>query len=59
MNDYENTTTQNPWDSVKSSATGRVHSHTSLSQETGEKSNKSPNSTPKATRKRRNEESHG
>ena len=36
----ENMTTQNLWDSVKSSATGRVHSHTSLPQETREKSNK-------------------
>ena len=39
----------------KSSAKKKVHRNTSLSQETGEKSNKSPNSTPKATRKRRNE----
>ena len=35
----------------KSSAKGKVHSNTSLPQETGEKSNKSPNSTPTATRK--------
>ena len=40
MNKNENATTQNLWDSVKSSATGRVHSHTSLPQETREKSNK-------------------
>ena len=41
----------------KSSAKGKVHSNTSLLQETREKSNKQPNFTPKATRKRRNEES--
>ena len=40
----------------KSSAKGKVHSNTSLPQETREKSNKYPNSTPKAARKRRNEE---
>ena len=39
----------------KSSAKGEVHSNTSLPQETGEKSNKQPNYTPKATRKIRNE----
>ena len=43
----------------KSSAKRKVHRNTSLSQEIGEKSNKSPNSTPKATRKRRNEEPQG
>ena len=43
----------------KSSAKGKVHSNTSLPQETREKSNKLPNSTPKATRKRRNEEAQG
>ena len=40
----------------KSSAKGKVHSNTSLPQETREKSNKSPNSKPRGTRKRRNEE---
>ena len=40
----------------KSSAKGKVHSNTGLPQETREKSNKKPNSTPKASRKRRNEE---
>ena len=39
----------------KNSAKGRVHSNTSLPQETGETSNKRPNCTPKATRKIRNE----
>ena len=43
----------------KSSAKGKVHSNTSLPQEIREKSNKLPNSTPKATRKGRNEELQG
>ena len=43
----------------KSSAEGKVHSNTSLPQETREKSNKQPNFTPKETRKRKNEEPQG
>ena len=43
----------------KSSAKGKVHSNTNLPQETREKSNKQPNFTSKATRKRRNEEPQG
>ena len=43
----------------KSSAKGKVHMNTSLPQETREKSNKKPNSTPKANRKGRNEEPQG
>ena len=43
----------------KSSAKGKVHSNTNLPQETREKSNKQPKFTPKATRKRRNEELQG
>ena len=43
----------------KSRAKGKVHSNTSLPQETREKSSKEPNFTPKATRKRRNEEARG
>ena len=39
-NENENITTQNLWDSIKSSAKGKVHSNTSLPQETREKSNK-------------------
>ena len=35
MNENENTTTQNLWDSVE----GKVHSNTSLPQVTGEKTN--------------------
>ena len=43
----------------KSSTQGKVHSNTGLPQETRKKSNKQPNSTPKATRKGRNEEHQG
>ena len=43
----------------KSSAKGKFYSTTSLPQETREISNKQPNFTPKATRKRRNEEPQG
>ena len=38
-NENENMTTQNLWDSIKSGAKGKVHSNTSLPQETREKSN--------------------
>ena len=41
----------------KSSAQREIHSNTSLSQETRETSNKQPNFTSKATRKKRKEES--
>ena len=40
----------------KSSAKRKVHSNTGIPQETRKKSNKYPNSTPKATRKERNGE---
>ena len=39
-----------------SSTKGKIHSNTGIPQETRKKSNKSPNSTPKATRKGRNGE---
>ena len=39
-NENENTTTQNLWDSVKAVLRGNVHSSTSSSKETREKSNK-------------------
>ena len=39
-NQNENTITQNLWDSVKAVLQGKVHSNTSLPQETREKSNK-------------------
>ena len=40
VSENENTTTQNLWDSVKAVLKGKVHSNTSLPQETREKSNK-------------------
>ena len=43
----------------KSSAKGKVHSNIGLPQETRKKSNKYPNSTPKATSKGRNYEPQG
>ena len=43
----------------KSSPKGKVHNNTGIPQETRKKSNKQPNSTPKATRKGRNEEPQG
>ena len=39
-NENENTTTQNLWDTVYSSAKGKVHSITGLPQETRKKSYK-------------------
>ena len=57
-NENENMTTQNLWDSVKA-VLKKVHSNTSLPQEKRETSNKWPNFTPKATRKRRNGEPLG
>ena len=43
----------------KRSDKGKVHSNTSLPQETREKSNKQPNFKPKVTRERINEEPQG
>ena len=37
----------------KSSAKGKVHSNTGIPEETRKKSNKWPNSTPKATKKKK------
>ena len=56
-NENENTTTQNLWDSVTSNSSlkRKVHSNTSLPQETRETSNKQPNFTPEATGKRTEE----
>ena len=51
-NENENTTAQHLWDSVKP-VLRKIHSNTSLPQETRETSNKQPNFIPKATRKRR------
>ena len=47
----ENKTTPNWWDSVKA-VLREVHQNASLPQETRKTSNKQPNLTPKATRKR-------
>ena len=43
----------------KSSAKRKVHSNTGIPQETRKKSDKQPNSTPKAARKERNGEPQG
>ena len=43
----------------KSSAKGKINIITGRPQETRKKSNKQPNSTPKATREGRNEEPQG
>ena len=48
-----------PMGHCKNSAKRKVHSITGLPQETRKKSNKWPNSTPKATREGRNEEPQG
>ena len=48
-----------PVGQCKNSAKGKVHSNTGIPQETRRKSNKKPNSTPKATRKGINEEPQG
>ena len=40
MNENENTTTQNLWDTVKAVLKGKIHSITGLRQETRKKSNK-------------------
>ena len=47
------------WVAIAFFTKGKVHSNASLPQETEEKSNKFPNSTPKATRKGRNEAPQG
>ena len=59
MNENENTTPQNLWDSVKAVLRGRfIAMQVYLKKQ--EKSQKNyPNSTPKATRKGRNEEPQG
>ena len=59
MNENENTTTQNLWDTVKAVLRGRVIATQAYLKKQEKKSMKSSNSTPKATRKGRNEEPHG
>ena len=51
-NENENMTTQDLWDSVKSSTKREIHSNTSLPQEPRETSNKQPHFTAKASRRR-------
>ena len=55
MNENENTTTQNLWDTVKAVLRGRFIAIQAYLKKQ-EKSNKQPNSTPKATREGRSEE---
>ena len=59
MNENENTTTQNLWDTVKAVLRGRLIAIQAYLKKQFKKSNKQPDSTPKATRKRRNEEFQG
>ena len=59
MKTNKQTNKKKPMGLSKRSAKGKVHSNTSLPQKTREKSNKQPNSIPKATRKGRNEEPQG
>ena len=61
MNENENTTTQNLWDTIKGVLRGRFIALQAYlkKQEKSKKKNKKPNSTPKATRKGRNEEPQG
>ena len=55
MNENENTTTQNLWDTVKSVLRGRFIAIQAYFKK--QEKSQIPNSTPKATRKGRNEES--
>ena len=59
MNENENTTTQNLWDTVKAVLRGRFIAIQAYLKKQEKKSNKEPNSTPKVTRKGRNEEPQG
>ena len=52
----ENTTTQNLWDTVKVVVRGRYIAIQAYLKKQEKKSNKQPNSIPKATRKGRNGE---
>ena len=57
MKENENTTTQNLWDSVKAVLRGRFIAIQAYLKK--KEKNKCPDSTPKATRKRRNKEPQG
>ena len=54
MNENENTTTPNLWDTVKAMLRGKFIAIQAYLRKQEKKSNKQPNSTPKATRKGRN-----
>ena len=56
MNENENTITQNLWDTVKAVLRGRFMALQAYLKKQEKKSNKYPNSTPKAIREGRNEE---
>ena len=58
-NEIENTTTQNLWDTVKAVLRGRFIAIQAYLKNKKKKPNKLANSTPKATRKGRNEEPQG
>ena len=57
MKENENTTTQNLWDTVKAVLRGRFIAIQAYLQK--QEKSQINNSTPKATRKGRNEEPHG
>ena len=59
MNENENTKTQNLWDTVKAVLRGKFIAIQAYLKKQEKKSNKQPNSIPKATRKGRNEEPQG
>ena len=59
MNENENTTTQNLWDTVKAVLRGRFISVQAYIKKEEKKPNKYPNSTPKAIREGRDEEPKG
>ena len=61
-NEKDNMTTPNLWDSVRAVLRGRFIAIQAYLKKQEKKSNKNSNKsnfTPKATRKRRNEQSHG
>ena len=56
MNENENTTTQNLWDSVKAVLRGRFIAIQAYLKKQEKKSNRKTNFTPKATKKKRKNE---
>ena len=59
MNENENATIQNLWDTIKAVLRGKFIAIQAYLKKQEKKSNKQPNSTTKATRKGRNEEPQG